>query len=631
MERRLSAILVADMVGYSRLMESDEAGTLARQLRHRTDVIDPALDKYGGRIFKTTGDGLLAEFSSVVEAVQCAIDVQRQVNEREAHQPEEARIQYRVGINLGDVMHKDGDVFGNGVNVAARLEQKAEPGGICISGTAYDQLHSTIDVGYEDLGLVEVKNISRPIHAWRILMDPEQAGQVVAALKPKRRLAPAIVGVAALLIMGAGAFLWSERTDFEPVLETEMAAKLPEGPSIAVLPFDYFGNDASENDFLADGMTENLTAYLAKIPDLLVVARNSAAAFKGQAVDVREVSKQFGVRYVLEGSLQKAGDNIRVTAQLIDAVDGKHLWAETFDRAIEDLFGIQDEITLHISREIFGEVLEGDQSARHGTRNIAAFVEYMKGRRARLNMTADAMRMSAEHYKKALALDPTYTDALAELSWLAIISSQVLMISDAERAEEQLAAAEGLVQQALLIDPDHAPSLSRLAVVRNWQGRFDEARELVARSAALAPNDVNVIFTAAYISSYIGDTETAFAYFEKFHSLRPPHAFLYINEYPIALAAAGRCEEAIPRTISVYEISPPQWRKNWAALVFHCFWEIGEKDEALVWLQKVMDDDPQTSVKEAKSDPLWRRFANDGFKNRFLGSLRAAGLREAPP
>lgn len=630
MERRLSAILVADMVGYSRLMERDEAGTLARQLSYRSDVIDPSFDQHSGRIFKTTGDGLLAEFPSVVDAVQCAIDIQRQLVDREADQPDELRIQYRIGINLGDVMHQDGDVFGDGVNVAARLEQMAEAGGICISGAAYDQLHSTIDAGYEDLGLIQVKNISRPIHAWRVLLDPSQVGQLIAAPKRSGRLMPALIGAAALLILAAGAYWWSERPDFEPVSKIEMAEKLPDGPSIAVLPFDYFGADEAENDFMADGLTENLTAYLAKIPELLVVARNSAAAFKGQDVDVREVSKQFGVRYVLEGSLQKSGDDIRVTAQLIDAVDGKHLWAETYDRGVEDLFRIQDEITLHISREVLGEALEGDQSARHGTKNIAAFVEYMKGRRARLTSTVEAFRKSAGHFQKALALDPNYTDALAELGFLIYFPTRILILPEPDR-EERLSTAENLIQQALTIDPDHAPALSRLAVVRNAQRRFDEARDLVARSTKLAPNDVNIIFAAAYVSSYIGDVEIAFGYFERFYALRPPKAYGYAAEYPIALTVAKRCEEAIPLSIGVYDISPPSSRFGWAWMVFHCFWETGDQEEARVWLQKILDENPKASIQELLSNPFWRLFADDGPKNRAVSYLQAAGVPEAAP
>ena len=305
-QRRLAAILAADMVGYSRLIGDDEEGTIARQKAHRAEMIDPVIASHGGRIVKTMGDGLLVEFPSVVDAVKCAVEVQQAMSDREADVSEDRCIQYRVGINLGDIVIDGDDILGDGVNVAARLEGLADPGGICISGDAYRQVLGKIDQSFEDMGERVLKNIAEPVRAYRVMLDRE------------------------LAVPGA-----------EPL-------PLPDKPSIAVLPFDNLSGDPDQ-DYFADGITEDIITALSRIGWLFVIARNTTFTFRGTAVDVAAVAKELGVRYILEGSVRKAGNRVRITAQLIDGETGNHIWAERYDRELEDIFAVQDEITENIS------------------------------------------------------------------------------------------------------------------------------------------------------------------------------------------------------------------------------------------------------------------------------------------
>ena len=313
-ERRLSAIFAGDVVGYSRLMEADEEGTLARLNAHRREFLDPTIAQNRGRIVKRTGDGVLIEFISAVDAARCAVEIQRGMGERNAGAPPEKRIELRIGVHVGDIMIEDDDIFGDGVNIAARLEGIAQPGGICISDDAYRQVRGKIDVSFQDFGEQELKNIARPVRVYQVRPDaPAAAGKPTAG-----------------------------------------GLTLPDKPSIAVLAFQNMSGDA-EQEFFADGIAEDIITALSKAHWLFVIARNSSFSYKGKSVDVRGVGRDLGVRYVLEGSVRKAGNRVRITAQLIDATSGHHVWAERYDRALEDIFAVQDEIT----RSIIGAIAPG--------------------------------------------------------------------------------------------------------------------------------------------------------------------------------------------------------------------------------------------------------------------------------
>ena len=345
MERRLSAILAADMVGYSRLMEADEIGTIERHKAHRRDVIDPAFAEHNGRIVKTTGDGLLAEFPSVVEAVQCAVAIQRVMEGHEADVSENRRIRYRIGINLGDIIIDDAlDVFGDGVNIAARLEQISEPGGICISGTTFDHLKAQVEVGYEALGEVRVKNIQRPIRAYKVLTASEQVGRLIEGeSKPAAGSARSLVKIALVVLLtaiGGGVWWWLQPVTTEPADPSRAAYSLPDKPSIAILPFENLSGDPDQ-DYFADGFTEDIITNIAQSRELFVIDRNSTFTYKGQAASIKRVAEELGVRFVLEGSARRVGENMRITAQLIDTSSGAHVWAKRYDRPVESVFDVQ--------------------------------------------------------------------------------------------------------------------------------------------------------------------------------------------------------------------------------------------------------------------------------------------------
>jgi adenylate cyclase len=341
-ERRLAAILAADVAGYSRLMGRDEEGTLARLKDCRRSFVDPKIADYRGRIVKTTGDGMLVEFASAVDAVRCALDVQRAMAQANSHVPEETRIAFRIGIHVGDIIIDDNDIFGDGVNIAARLEAIAEPGGICMSDDSQRQVRGKIDIAWDDLGPQSLKNIAEPIRAWRVRLDD-------GAVSPRTAVAPASLDV-------------------------------PDKPSIAVLPFTNMSGDP-EQEYFADGMVEDIITALSRITWLFVIARNSSFTYKGKAVDIKKVGRELGVRYVLEGSVRKAGNKVRITGQLIDTATGAHLWANRFDGGLEDVFDLQDEVTTDVVSAIAPKVEQAEmERARHKpTESLAAYDYFLRG------------------------------------------------------------------------------------------------------------------------------------------------------------------------------------------------------------------------------------------------------------
>src|SRR5207302_1018335 len=374
-ERRLAAILAADMVGYSRLMEADETGTLARLKTHRLELIDPAIEKNKGRIIKTTGDGMLVEFQSVADAVECAAEIQRRMARRNADVSPARWIEFRIGINLGDVIVDDGDIFGDGVNVAARLQELAASGGICVSAAVRDQVGDRLDVAFEDLGEQNVKNIVRPIRVFRVLCDNES--------QPRPNAAEA----------------------------TSIAAIKP---SLVVLPFVNMSGDP-EQEFFADGLTEDIITELSRFRDLLVISRNSAFVHKGKAVKVRDIAREFGVHYVVEGSVRKVAERVRVTVQLIDAETDRHIWAERYDRKIEDIFAIQDEVTCAIVATLPGriEAARHDRAKRKPTENMAAYEYVLAGKILHHRSSPDDNVEAQRLLDRAIALDPKYAHAHA--------------------------------------------------------------------------------------------------------------------------------------------------------------------------------------------------------------------------
>jgi TolB-like protein/class 3 adenylate cyclase len=458
-ERRLAAILSADVVAYGRLMGADEEGTLARLRTHRSELIDPQFAAHNGRIVKLMGDGVLVEFASVVDAVRCAAEIQRGMVTRNASEAEDQRIILRIGINLGDIIVEGDDIHGDGVNIAARMEQLAAPGGITISGTAFDHARNKVDVGFEDLGPQAVKNIAEPVRTYRVLLEPEMAGQVVArkaaAKRTPKRRRWTLAGAAIVTIIAIAAIVivllepWVPHVD--PADPAKMAYALPEKPSIAVLPFDNLTGDP-EQDYLGDGLSENIIAVLSSSPDLFVIARNSAFTFKGRPVRVQEVAELLGVRYVLEGSVQRDGDQLRVTAQLVDAIDGRHLWAERYDHefGLKSLFAIQDEITQQILVSMHVNLTIGED-ARRTWEAFGDLETYQRIIRARAHLYKNNPKDHRAAEKLIAEVYAGHPEIAAASLWMSWIHWQKISLALSEDPAATMAKAREFAENALEI------------------------------------------------------------------------------------------------------------------------------------------------------------------------------------
>ena len=495
-ERRLAAILAADVAGYSRLMGRDEAGTLARLKALRRELIDPMVAEHKGRIVKTTGDGLLIEFPSVVEAVACAITVQSGMGSRNAATPEDRRIEFRVGINSGDIIVEDGDIHGDGVNIAARLEGVAEPGGICVSAIVHDQVRDRLDCVFEDLGEQSLKNIVRPVRMYRI-------GPEIGAFRPLSDVDA--TGTAAV----------------QPA-----ALSLPDKPSIAVLPFQNMSGDP-EQEYFVDGMVEEIITALSRIRWLFVIARNSTFTYKGQAIDVKRVGRELGVRYILEGSVRKGGNRVRITAQLIEGETGTHLWADRFDGLIEDVFELQDKIALSVAGVIEPalQAAEMRRSAARPTTDLTAYDLYLRALAVFYPITKERVIEALRLFEEAIAIDPHYGPALSwaamchreiatsgwaeapETSWRkgsalarqavqaaendprVLVNAALVLAHFGDDIGEDIGAMIGLIDRALALNPSFARGWNVSGILRNIAGEHDLAIEHIGIALRLSPRE----------------------------------------------------------------------------------------------------------------------------------------------
>jgi adenylate cyclase len=553
-ERRLAAILAADMVGYSRLMEVDETGTLARLKTHRIELIDPAIAKNRGRIIKTTGDGMLVEFHSVADAVLCAAEIQRRMERRNMDVSPARWIQFRIGINLGDVIVEDNDIFGDGVNVAARLEMLAEPGGICVSGAVRDQVGQRLDdVAFEDLGEQSVKNIARPIRVFRVRLD--QAA-TTAPLDAKPAAA-----------------------------ETTISKK----PSIAVLPLVNMSGDP-EQEFFADGLTEDIITELSRFHDLLVISRNSTFVHKGKAVKVQEVAREFGVEYVLEGSVRKAGDRIRVTVQLIDAETDRHIWAERYDRKLEDIFAIQDEMTHAIVATLPGrvEAATHDRAKRKPTDNMAAYECVLAAKvlhhRSIREDNAEAQRL----LDRALALDPNYAHAHA---WKACVLGQTWgygWCADRDATFLQVAAQ---VEIALALDDNDSDVHRILAALNLMREDHDKAAYHQERALALNPNYDLVVVQQGELLTWLGRPEEGIDWIKKAMRLNPYHPERFWSHLGRAFYSAEKYAEAAE---AFSRITRPDHTHH--AFLAATFAQMGNGVAAAAHAAEVLKREPKFSV-----------------------------------
>ena len=541
-KRKLTAILSADAVGYSRLMGDDEEATI-RTLTEYRDAITVLVNEHKGRVVDSPGDNVLAEFASVVDAVRCAVETQKQIAERNADLPENRRMLFRIGVNLGDIVDEGDRIYGDGVNIAARLESLAETGGICISGTAFDHVKGKLEVGYKYLGEQKVKNIKEPVRIYKMLLDPDDVGKIIGEkkLRPGQRKWVNLT-VAAMLILLAGAFtIW--HFYFRPQSMEKVATVLPEKPSIAVLPFNNLSGD-SDQDYLADGITENIITALSKIPEMLVIARNSVFTYKDKPIKIQQVGQDLGVRFVLEGSIQKAEDQVRITGQLIDATTGHHLWADQYDRELEDLFAVQDEITMHIASALQVELTDGKQAqVRHrSTNNLRAWSYAVKGYSLYERITKDDNAKARELFEKAVESDPDYAWAWTMIGFTYFIDTRYGWHRLREESEKMMIEYG---QKAVKLDDSIPDVYLLLASPHIWRKEHDEAIALAEKAIAIDPNSAESYAELGMYYRFAGRFEDSIRMTEKAIRLHPyyPDWYLYSLEY--SYYYLGQYEKAI--------------------------------------------------------------------------------------
>jgi TolB-like protein/class 3 adenylate cyclase len=581
-ERRLAAILAADVVGYSRLIEQDEAATLAALKDLRRQVIDPLLAEHKGRIVKLMGDGALVEFASVVDAVACAVAVQRGVAERQAEVPPERRIVFRIGINLGDVVVEGEDLLGDGVNIAARLEQLAEPGGVLISGTAYDHLQGRLGLPIEDAGEQQVKNIARPVRVYRVRLDGAAASLIS---RPRRRRGWVLVPAAAavlLLIAGGGAW-W-----FWPGGSTAGGK-----PGIAVLPLANLSGDPRW-ERLAGGITENIITDLAKSPDLLVIARNSTEVYKGKPVDVRRVGQELGVRYVLEGSLQAEAGRVRLTAQLIDASTGGHLWAERYDRPEMDLFAVQDEVAQNVAAALggwYGRLAEArrGEAKRRPPASLEAYDLYLLGLEQKHLYTKASMQEAIRLFSRAVELDPGFARGWTMLGLACNIAATSGFVDDPAATNRMFVED---VKKAAALDPFDAFTQALLGGVRALEGDLKGAEVALDRALELGPNDANTLVAVTWqMPLIIGRADEAVRYGQRAMALDPGSPAVYAPALTVAQYAAGQYGEAVA-TLRRAPLEGGEMLMYWAMAQA----QLGHAEEARKAAERIRSEFPSFTV-----------------------------------
>jgi adenylate cyclase len=622
-KRKLTAILSADVKGYSRLMGEDEEVTVRTITAHRK-VITSVIQKYRGRVVDSPGDNILAEFVSVVDAVQSAVEIQEVIRAKNAELPDDRRMEFRIGINLGDVIQEGERIYGDGVNIAARVEGVADPGGICISGSAYEQIENKLALGYEYIGEHTVKNIVKPIRVYRVPTGPETLQKVTEEKKP----APswqrsAIAVVIALLVVAGGVAIWKSYRPFTPPMEVasveKMAFPLPDKPSIAVLPFNNLSGDP-EQEYFSDGMTEQIITGLSKISSLFVVARNSTFAYKGQPVKIQKVSEELGVRYVLEGSVQKSGERVRINAQLIDAIKGNHLWSETYDRELKDIFAVQDDITQKILTALQVQLTRGEQARIYarGTNNLKAYLKYLQAYEKWIQMNKESNALARQLAEESIALDPDYA-----VPYLTLASTHMMdvFLGSSKSPKDSIKQAMELNKKAMALDDSLPTAHSQLGLLYTMTRQHDKGVAEAERGVELDPNSSVAHDLLGMTLYYAGRPEEAIPVLKKAIRLAPfaPAKFYY--HLGVAYLHTGQCDKAISaceKAVRRGSNDPAAHRCATAAYSI-----CGREEEAQTAAAEVLRLNPNFSCDHyAKRLP----YKNQADIDRLVGALRKAGL-----
>jgi adenylate cyclase len=514
-KRKLTAILSADVVGYSRLMDDNEEATV-RTLNAYRDSMRALIQQHRGRVVDTTGDNLLAEFTSVVDALNCSVKIQHELTERNTELSSERRMAFRIGVNVGDVIEEKDRIYGDGVNIAARVEALAEAGGVCITGRAYDQVKNKLEFGYQHLGEHSVKNIPEPVRVYKVLMEPEAAGKVLGEKRKTRRWITLSAAIVLVIGIGglAGWYLYLKQSKrIDPASLDRMAYTLPDKPSIAVLPFNNLSGEP-EQEYFSDGITNDLITALSRFGDLLVIASNTVFTYKGKAVNVKEVGHALGVRYVLEGSVQKAGDKVRINAQLIEATSGHHLWAEHYNRDLKDLFALQDEIVQILVAQLAVKISTTEQARamRKDTANLEAYDYLQRGREYYRRITRSANRKARQLFENALELDPNYASAYVGLGWTYY---QRVSYGWTEFADQSLQHALDLAHKALSLDESNASAHRLAGHVYTFRAQYNLAINEIQQAININPNDADSYRNIGWVLLWSGKVDEAIRNLEK--------------------------------------------------------------------------------------------------------------------
>ena len=683
-KRKLTAILSADVKGYSRLMGEDEKGTVST-LNTYKEVMAGLIQHHHGRVVNAPGDNVLAEFASVVDAVECAFKIQRELKTQNAELPENRKMEFRIGVNLGDVIENGEQILGDGVNIAARLESLSEAGGICISGTAYDQVENKLSLGYEYLGEQTVKNIAKPVRVYRVLMEPEAAGKVIVEkkAKPRQRQRVALGFIVTVIVVIAAVVIWrfytpsapqpevaskekitvapsekppvtvptSPAPSVEPALKEKvtppspekvakpapppaskmgvaskdkMAYPLPDMPSIAVLPFTNMSGDPQQ-EYFSDGITEEIITALSKVPRLFVIARNSTFTYKGKPVNVKQVSEELGVRYVLEGSVRKTEDKVRITTQLIDALTGHHLWAEKYDRDLKDIFAIQDEISFKVVTALQVKLTDGEQALTYagGTKNFEAYARYLKGADYVKRINKEGNLLARKMAEETIALDPNYPRGyrlLAMTHWLDV------RLGLSKDPKQSLTESVRLYQKTLAMDPSDGSARVLLGFVFTIMRQYEKGMAEAEQGVAISPNASIAHIYHGYILIFNGMHKEAIEAIKKAIRLDPLPPDFYWRCLGQAYCHVGMYEEAIAASKEALRRYPDAILTH--VLLAQVYALSGREKEARAEVEEVLRINSRYSVEFFRSSTPYK---NPADMELMANALLKAGVPKTPP
>jgi len=625
-KRKLSAILSADVKGYSRLMGEDELATI-ETLKNYREIMVALVNKFRGRVVDSPGDNVLAEFSSVVDALECSVEIQKELKQKNEELAENRRMEFRIGVNLGDVVEDGERIYGDGVNIAARVESLAEGGGICISGTAFDQIGKKLALGYQYLGEQTVKNIEKPVRIYRVLMEPEAVGRVIGQERPRPRpwRNAVMAAVVALVLVAAALTVWNfyfRAPRIEPASVERMAFPLPDEPSIAVLPFVNMSDDTKQ-EYFSDGLTEEIITALSKIPKMFVIARNSTFTYKGKPVKVQQVAEELGVRYVLEGMVRVAGDRMRITVQLIDAMTGNHLWAERYDRELKEIFALQDDITKEVMTALQVKLTTGEQARVYGkgTDKLEAYLKLLQGREHYRRGTKEDNILARRVFEEVIALDPKYAIAYRFLSGT---HHADLAFGTSKSPKQSIARAIELAKRAIAIDDSLAEGHGFLGFLYTLTGQYEKGIEEAERAVALDPNSADAHIHLGAVLHNAGRREEAIPIIKRAIRLNPIAPAMYFVVLGRTYRSLGRYEEAIEACKNAVQRNPDFLFAH--VILAGTYSLTGKEEQARAAGKEVLRIDPNFSL-----DSFGKRREKLIGDNKtelklFIDALRKAGL-----